>query len=277
MNFSPAKMAALLRYTLARIVILCAALALTGVLLVYTASLSNLRAQATSALQAVTVLFAVTTALSITLYSNHVKGLRDRSLQQIRVIRDQLEMFFDEFSGSTDENIQTIIDEFVFPLMNLRTSDWLDYEKVREMRDGHLEQALIGLHKRERTFLARHLLRIEDELNELGVMFIQRVCTTLHVGTIRGAFALTVVGMLSIAVAHLLPSGVTASEIVISIAAAVIVCAVMETLLLVSWFTQLGRDEIGEMNSDDDEGEIDATRAKPGGDTKRSGGDGSAP
>jgi len=113
------------------------------------------------------------------------------------------------------------------------------------MLRGDIVEACTRLADREAWFLPRHLLRIEDELNELGLLFIRRMVTSVNTNIIRGTFTLIVVGMLAIALFHLLPDVQTINAIVVTLSSALIAWAAMQTLHLLSYFEQQALDEVG--------------------------------
>jgi len=83
----------------------------------------------------VTFLFAVISALSIALYSNYIKGLRESYLKQVANVRDLLEAFFDEHADSKDPDIQEIIEKQIYPLLKFGHEQWLTYDEVKMLPD----------------------------------------------------------------------------------------------------------------------------------------------
>lgn len=233
-----------------RIVAVLVAVAGGSILLGTSQNWFSLRVAAVTALQSVALLYAVLSALSIALYSNYVKGLRDSYIKQIASIRDLLEEFFDKYSASKDADVQEIIGTHIYPLLQLGHDDWLAFDGVSAMR-GNVDEAATRLANRESWILTRYLVRIEDELNELGLMFIRRLVTQVHLDLIRGTFLLIVVAMVTIALAHVLPDHQTTNAIVVALSSALVVWACIQTLLLLSFYEQEAADEVGPLEKEE--------------------------
>lgn len=238
-----------------RMLVAITSAALGGGLLLSSPSSEGLRANAATALQAVTLLFSVMTALALVLYFNYVKGLRDTYVKQVSWIRDRLEKFFDEYQSSDDEDIRTIIKGQIVPLLRLGIREWLAFDRVNALRQGP-DGPFVRLHQRENWFLPRHLVRLEDEINELGLTFIRRIAVELYLKAIRAAFMLVVVGMMTIALARLLPSNRALDALLVMLSVAVIASTIVETLHLLSYLVQLAREEVDELHMPEEEAVI---------------------
>jgi hypothetical protein len=194
------------------------------------------------ALQATTLLFAVCAAMSIALFTNYIRGLRDTYLAKMSEIRNLLEKFFDEHNDSRDPDIESLINEFVIPLLGSNTDEWFQFEKINEIRKT-IVTPVARLHKKKNWFLARYLLRFEDEINELGLLHIRCVVTELHIKNISGTFFLIAFGMSVLGMSYLFPNSPRGNFIVMALSASVVIFAVLEVLLILSYFKQEARDE----------------------------------
>jgi len=91
--------------------------------------------------------------------------------------------------------------------------------------------------------LPRYLLRLEDEINELVLLYIARAVAQIHINNFRGVFQLIVIAMITIAAANLAPNGALADWIIFNLCCVVMVFAILELLLLLSFVQQAGREE----------------------------------
>ena len=236
---------ALLRKAWFRLIIVALILVIVNVILanfLADSSSASLRVEAIKALQGATILFAISAALSIALFSNYVKGIRERYLDRVSNIRDLLEKFFDEHRSTGDPDIQDLLDDFVLPLLSLGTNAWVTFDPIRNISEKIVDPAT-RIHARDDTFLPRYLLRIEDEIDELGVLYIRGIITGLHLKTISGAILLIASGIISLGFSYLIPNGPINDLLVINISITIITFAVLELLLILSYLQQEGREE----------------------------------
>jgi hypothetical protein len=203
------------------------------------------------ALQASTLLFAVCTALSLAVLNNYVKGLKDAALKRISDARTILEKLYDEFYESDDPDIQEIVNHYLLPLLSFSTPQWLAFDPLKPALERIVEP-LTRLHERNPAIAPRYFLRLEDEINELGILYIRRVISGLHAQTIEGSFLLVCVGIVGIFIAAVLPPSFALNFVAVSSATAIAVLAVLELLLLVSYVRQEAREEIPDTSDDDD-------------------------
>lgn len=230
----------------------------SSMLLIFSPEWHLLRVSSVTALQSVTLLYAVTSALSISLYSNYVKGLRETYLKQVSSVRDLVENFFDKYATSSNPDLQEIIGNFIYPLLQLGHDEWLSFEAVKEAR-GDIDEAALRLQKTQPWILWRHLLRIEDELSELGLIFVKRVVTQVNIDLIRGTFILIVVAMTAISLAYVLPTHALVDAVVVALNSALITWAAIQTILLLSFYEQEALHEIGPLSKDEVRSESDDT------------------
>jgi hypothetical protein len=219
---------------------------ITNIVLFVDESHHGIRDEALKALQSTTLLFTVCAAMSIALLANYVRGLREAYLKRVSDIRDLLEEIFDKLGTSNNDDIKPIVDDYIIPLMCLNNKDWLEFEKIEEISkrmETSLLEHLQHLHARDKTFLSRYLLRIEDDINEITLLYIRRIASKLHTETASGSFILVSFGIIVLGFSHLLPVGTTTSILVVNISTAIITLAVIEVLLILSYFRQEAREE----------------------------------
>lgn len=210
----------------------------------------QLRNASLLALQSVTLVYAVLSALSIALYSNYIKGIRENYIKQTLTIRDLLEKFFDEYATSEDDDIQEIIAKVVYPLLQYDNDEWLDYDSIKAIRVNINTPAERLITRKMSWLLTRHLVRLENGLNELGLMFIRRIITKVNIDLIRGTFTLIVLAVISIALAHLLPNYKIINAVIVVFNSVMITWACIQILLILSFFEQEAINEIGDSVSD---------------------------
>ena len=215
---------------------------------------NRLRENVTDALRSTTLLFAVCTALSLSMLNNYIKGLKDSAISRISEIRKMLESYYDEFNESEDENLQEIVHEYILPLLYFSTSEWLAHDPIRPVL-GRIVDPLTRLVQTDPEIAPRYFLRLEDEINELGINYVKRVISGLHAKTIVGSFVLISVGIVSILLVALMPPSFTFNFVAVLAATAVMMFAVLELLLLVSYLRQEAREELPEEGADEMEDE----------------------
>lgn len=157
-------------------------------------------------------------------------------------VRGALEKFYDEHKASQDTDVQRLIDTYVIPLLRLNTRQWMKFDPVEEILPNVVEPAT-ALHKKDPLFLPRYLIRIEDETNELGLLFIRRIGSRIHLDAVAGAFALVAVGVAVLGFSYLLPSALVSDFLVANTVSAIVSFGVIELLFLVTHLHQEGREE----------------------------------
>ncbi|HUO77487.1 MAG TPA: hypothetical protein VMU21_07905, partial [Thermodesulfovibrionales bacterium] len=113
-----------------------------------------------------------------------------------------------------------------------------------------------GLH----TLLYRYLLPLEQEMNQLSLLFIRRVLAKLHVNTTSGVYYLLCFAVVVIAVGKVLPSTPAIDLAVLNSAVAVVTYAVLELLFVLSFTLQEVREEYTEITDTVAEEEIQNDR-----------------
>lgn len=229
--------------------ILIVTMGLIGITVVYpNLDSDKIREAVFKALQASSLLFSICTALSLSVLSNYVKGLNDASLKHINDTKNILEKLYSEYKDSDDKNIKQLLDEYVEPLLMARVSDWLAFEPIQPLFDK-VEKPLKKLIKVYPEITVRFLMRVEDEINTLGILYIRRIASTLHAENIKGSMYLVCVGIVSIFGAAIVPHSLSMNYIVVLAAVAISIFAVLEILMLLSYIRQEAREE--EPQSDD--------------------------
>jgi hypothetical protein len=218
------------------------------------ANLAILRDGASKALQATALIFAVCTALALAVLNNYVKGLKEASLKRISDIRSIVEKLYDDHIDSEDSDIQEIIHDYLLPLLNFTTYHWLAFNPIKATLEKIVKPGT-RLHAKDSSMLPRYFLRLEDEINQLGILYVRRVIAGLHLQTIRGVFILVCIGIVTIVAAFTLPSNPLADTVSINASFAVIAFSVVELLLLTSYISQEAQEETPESDGDPDDEE----------------------
>ena len=217
-----------------------------------------LREGTTKALHASTLLFAVCTALSLAVLNNYVKGLKDTALKHASEARNILEDLYDEFHDSNDQDLKEIVNEYIIPLLCFATPQWLSFDPLKPVL-GRVVEPLTRVVETSPGIAPRYFLRLEDEINQLGLLYVRRVVSDLHARTIEGSFLLVCAGIVGILAVGVMPLSPMLNYIAIALAIAIVVFAILELLLLVSYVKQEAREELPDHADDGDniEGEED--------------------
>ena len=93
------------------------------------------------------------------------------------------------------------------------------------------------------AFIYRYLLPLEDEIGQLGLLYIRRAVSELHSKTATGVYYLLSFAVLVIAFGKVMPSTPTIDLTVLNSAAAVVTYAVLELLFVLSFILQEVREE----------------------------------
>jgi hypothetical protein len=208
-----------------------------------------LREGSAKALQGSTLLFAICTALSLALLNNYVKGLTDTALKRVTDARVIVEKLYDEFHQSEDEDAKQIVKNYLLPLLSFSTTQWLAFDPLKPVLERIVEP-LTRLQRRNPAVVPRYFLRLEDEINQLGLLYIRRVVSGFHSDTIEGSFLLVSVGILGLFTVALLPHGFLQDYIAVASAIAIAMFAVLELFLLVSYIRQESKEELPSYNDD---------------------------
>ncbi len=211
-----------------------------------------LREGTAKALQGSTLLFAICTALSLALLNNYVKGLTEAALKRVTDVRVIVERLYDELHKSEDEDTKEIVEDYLLPLLSFSTNQWLAFDPLKPVLERIVEP-LTRLQHRNPAVAPRHFLRLEDEINQLGLIYIRRVVSGLHSKTIEGSFLLVSVGIFGLFLVALLPHGFTPDYTAVASAIAIAIFAVMELLLLAGYIRQESEEELPNYADDDDE------------------------
>ena len=182
-----------------------------------------------------------------------MKGLKDLYSDKVSVIRSLNGEVYDKYKDSESSNIQELIHKFVIPLFELNQEDWHNINAINEVRDSLEDASEYGEKavKEEPEFIIRYLLRIEDELNELGLIFIRRIVSSLHVGTIKGAFILIISGITATGFSYLLPQNEVWNFVIFHIASAILIFSIFELLILLSFLIQEAKEELPEIEDEE--------------------------
>jgi hypothetical protein len=186
------------------------------------------------------------------MFTNYVRGLRDAYERKVSDVRDLLERFFDEHKESQDPDVRLIIDTYITPLLELNMGAWHSFEPVKEILP-RVDEPARRLHRRDRTFLPRYLLRIEDTTNELGILLIRRIVSQLHIDNVSGTFLLVAFGISVLAISSFVPNNPVGNFVAVWLSLSVVVLAVVELLLILSYVRQEGREEQPEIEANDEE------------------------
>ncbi|MCG8037762.1 MAG: hypothetical protein JAZ19_12095 [Candidatus Thiodiazotropha taylori] len=226
-------------------------LMLSAVLIVTTDNTVALRESIANALKSITLIFALLVALSIAFFNNNINGLHKLYSEKVMSIRDKLESFHDLFHKSEDELIKQLYGSLINPLLCLSYEEWMTFDKANSIRTNN-DELLEKIQDANQEILPRYLLRIEDEINLLGLLFIRRILVSSNMKIMEGGIILVITGMVSIALSYVLPSMDLFNYLAILFGAAVISLALIEVVFILSYYRQVSRDEEGILLEDEE-------------------------
>ena len=119
-----------------RVAVLLPFIAILNTVLLVGSDSTEVRSRLLGTIPSITLLFAVTAALTLAVLSNAVFGLRSISFEQARRVRELAWEMIDEYSQSEHLAIRSVIDEHVKPLVQLRLVDYQDPDKYSEWSAG---------------------------------------------------------------------------------------------------------------------------------------------
>lgn len=223
--------------------------------------ISNYRRSFLDALIATSVIFAITAGLILAIINNYVKGLREQFIEQARRVRQLAWDCYDYFVGIDNQEFQTLLSAHVRPLAEKSLREWSQIENIQNWGKG-IEEQLMKLLKMDNPppgrykLIYRYLLPLEDEISQLGLLYIKRVSASLHAQTAAGVYYLLCFAVVVIALGKVLPSTPTLNLAVLNGAAAVVTYAILELLLVLSFTLQEVREEYTEITDSPIEEEI---------------------
>ncbi|MBI5435509.1 MAG: hypothetical protein HY937_00060 [Nitrosomonadales bacterium] len=247
------------RKTWFRSLIISVALVVAALLLADEATTNSARESASRTLLGATLLFAICSAISIAMFTNYVRGLNQAYEDKVSDVRDLLEAFFDDHKDSDNPDIKIIISTYIIPLLSLNMDDWHAFDPAREILP-QIDEPATRLHKSNPAFVPRYLLRIEDTINQVGILYVRRVLSQLHTDNVSGTFILVAFGIAVLALSNFLPQTSTGNIIVVWLSLSVVVFAIVELLLILSYLRQEAREELPKDDVDEGEPLIDAEK-----------------
>jgi hypothetical protein len=139
--------------------------------------------------------------------------------------------------------------------------EWSKIENIQNWGKGIEEQLMKLLKMGNRPpdlykLIYRYLLPLEDEISQLGLLYIKRVSASLHAKTATGVYYLLCFAVVVIALGKVLPSTPTLNLAVLNSAAAVVTYAILELLFVLSFTLQEVREEYTEITDSPNKEEI---------------------
>ncbi|MEW6066787.1 MAG: hypothetical protein AB1610_00605 [Nitrospirota bacterium] len=243
----------------------------TDLLVLSTQDLFNYRRSFLDAVIAVSLIFAITTGIIMAIINNYVKGLREQFMEQARRVRTLAWDCRDYFAGIDDKEFQTFFSQFIRPLAEKSLREWSQIENIQNWEKG-IDEQLLKLMKMNNpppglyTLIYRYLLPLEDEISQLGLLYIRRAAATVHVNTATGSYYLLCFAVGVIAFGKIMPSTLTINLAALNGAAAVVTYAVLELLFVLSFLVQEVSEEYIEItnpiNVDEQIEDINSTNEK---------------
>lgn len=238
-------------------------IAMIGVSLLALSSpdMSEYRRSFLDALIATSLIFAITAGLILAIINNYVKGLREQFMDQARRVRQIAWDCYDNFTEINNPEYQTVLSAYVLPLAEKSLREWSQIENIQNWSNGIEEQLTILLKKDnpppgQYELINRYMLQLEDEMNELGLLYIKKIKASLHADTAMGVYYLLCFAVAVIVLGKVLPSTPSLDLVVLNGAAVVVSYAIIELLFVLSFTMQEMREEYTEITDSSGEDEI---------------------
>ena len=211
----------------------------------------ELRTAGNDALRSISILFALLAASSMALLNNFVNGLREPAKKQISEVRTILDEIADSKEQKQYEELDSLIDNYINPLRCLSLQEWLEFDDANNIRRKMPQKTLISLNQKDTIFFARYLLRLEDEFNELGVLFVRRIVARHHFETAKWSFGFLIASMIFISASYIVPSSGTWNGVIFVLEATLVSAVTTNAAFLFSFFINEASEEISIYSADD--------------------------
>ncbi|CAD2223814.1 membrane hypothetical protein [Pseudoalteromonas sp. 3J6] len=213
-----------------------------------------LRSDILTALKNSTLIFTLCAVLSIALFTNYIKGLRDSYNNQVVAIRDMLGEFLDKYKHTEQIEIRQYKEQVIYPLLESNHAEWDDAIFINSKLDALdlLQEQLVVINKQDPECFYRYILRLEDEFNKLGLLFVRRIATSLHLKTFKSVFTLIIIGLIVTGTAYLLPHTVLFDFITFNFSTLIFTFSVFELVILVGYLIQEAKEEMPEVQGENE-------------------------
>lgn len=242
-------MYAFARHIKNRVAITVIWLLILAALIINNDDLLLLRSGVLNALSSISVIFAVITALTLVLYNNHVSGLKDSYKNKVWDIRNYIENLHDHLLNSKNHSEIEINRQLIVPLLELSTDDWLAFDIPNKIRKECIKP-LEEVHKDNPFFLIRYMQRLEDEINELGLMFIRRVVIKNYLDVLKEILTLISSMVVSIILVNILGTSDVFNTLSILIGGVMLFWILIGILYVGSFLIRNGQGEGDQLHND---------------------------
>ena len=203
----------------------------------------SIRESIVSALNAVIIVFTVISAVTLSLYNNMINGVRDQYFERVRDIRKSCNRLMEKYLYSDDDHINTVLHNNLEPLVTMRIEDWGRFEELPDLGDWNFDKSedfsLEFTH-----FAVVELHSIENDLNELAILYIKSGITMVYSKLVSGAFSLIIAGILSVVLGYILPDSQVMNIFATNFAFSIIVFGLLEIIYLKYFLTWASGNEV---------------------------------
>lgn len=212
------------------------------------------RSDVLAAIKNSTLIFTLCAVLSMALFTNYIKGIRDSYHNQVVVIRNFLGEFLDKYKETEQVEIKRYSELVIYPLLECNIDEWDDAIFINSGLDvlESFQEQLVIIKKQDPECFCRYILRLEDEISKLRVLFVRRVASSLHSKTFKSVFALILFGLSVTGTAYLLPQTAFFDFIIFNLSILIFTFSVFELILLVSYLNQEAKEEMPEVQDDNE-------------------------
>lgn len=201
-----------------------------------------LRLDALKALQSTTIVLSICVAITLAIFSNNIKGLRDSQYKHISTIIDFLNKIHDKYKNSNDLYEQEFINEVVFKLPNLEDTEWHEINLCTNIIESNGEVVDV-LSNNDDSFFPTIISRMIRESNELNLILIRRRLAVIHIEYMQGTFLLIGCCIVASGFSFLAKNIYLVNYSLINIYFSFVVYSIIEFFVVASFFDQLANDE----------------------------------
>ena len=202
---------------------------------------TNLRA---NLLGSTTIVFSIISALSINMYTNNVKGIKDNYLNLAKIIKNDSIAFYKKNKDSDSIQILKLLIP-ILSLIELPLDEWFELEKVNSAFDSEtISTSIVRPDISDKEIIMTELIPIEEKIAELSLLYIKSVISNVYTKLLSGNFLLIEFSIVMISLNYILPKNNIINIFIFNCSVAIISYAIMEIIIIISFFKQEANEEL---------------------------------
>jgi len=209
-------------------------------------NIDSYRQMFSKALLDISLLFTIIATLSLTNINNYVKGLNNKYYNTILRIREQAKECYFYLEKSNKNNFINIRDNIILPLLEKRTEDWSKSETFKNW-NKRFQSIILQPDKELYKLICIYLLSIEDEINQLAILFVRRVAAIAYYKTFKDSYILICLTVVIIILNNILPLTLSYNFILIMTSSIIMIYAIFALLRVLSFtMKEIKEEALGE-------------------------------